>query len=114
MHNRPVIDGYEPIVCVGGPGHGRSYPGHNYPKIELPYLPLMPWNKIWAYARVDAQDYFAMTYELQQIRVELSGLRLDGWCWRWDQLNEDECIKAALGLVLASAILHDSEGAQEN
>ena len=102
---REVVDRYEPIICVGGPGHGKSFTGYRHPELKLPYTPPIPWQKIWRDGHVGAQDYFALTYERFLVEVTLPGLRLNGYVWKWDQLNDEDCVKSAMGLVLASTIL---------
>ena len=114
MPSSSVIDNYEPIVCVGGPAHGKSYPGYDRPKLQVGYS-----NTLWEALNKDqaltsAPHICSLMYERFLVEVVLPGLRLNGYVWKWDKLNDEDCVKAAMGLILASAILtHSSEVAHE-
>lgn len=104
---RPVIEHWELIVCIGGPAHGKSYTGYDYPEIKVPYFPT-EWTDLLKHFNDSSPTearIFSMTYERFLVEVKRPGLRLNGYVWKWDKLNDEDCVKAALGLVLASAIL---------
>jgi len=106
------INAYDEIVCVGGPSHGKSYSGYHNPTINVEYFP-SEWEDIAS--RYDNSliktRVYSLTYERFLVEVKLPGLRLEGWVWKWDKLNDVDCVKAAMGLILSSTILVASEKA---
>lgn len=105
-----VIEHWEPIVCIGGPAHGKSYPGHDRPKLQVGYSDTL-WEALSKNQfPTSAPHICSLAYERFLVEVKLPGLRLNGYVWKWEKLNDEDCVKAALGLVLASAILTDADG----
>lgn len=105
------INSHEEIVCIGGPSHGKSYSGHGNPNIKVPYFP-SEWEDLTSHYKdssIKETRIFTLNYERFLVEVKLPGLRLEGWVWKWNKLDDEDCVKAAMGLILASTILVSSK-----
>lgn len=100
---------YTPCLAVGGPLHGRVVNLNREGVYVVPMTRLQDVLSAWGVDRPDdptlIRELVEHHYIPMKIQLWTSGLKTTGWVHRWEEMREDEAERAAIGLLIANALI---------
>jgi len=96
----------EKTICVGGPCHGRFVHTEKPDYLEVV---LRPWRNtdVWKDAidsPTQVQAFLRTKYKLECVRAQLGSLFLEGWVFGWYEMEKDDLLRSAFGLMLSECV----------